>query len=61
MATAATCTKRLKRPETLGTAQNEEELESVEPAAWELKAPFVGKLAAVAIFTHIDAYIFWSA
>jgi len=41
--------------------ENEEELEIVEPAAWELKAPFVGKLAAVAISTHIDAYIFWSA
>jgi hypothetical protein len=54
MTTAATRTKRLERPETLGTAQNEEELEStIRDYLEDLSAkafaetPYVGELSGM--------------
>jgi hypothetical protein len=51
MATVATCATRLERPETLGTAQNEKELEStIRDYLEDLSAkafaetPYVGEL-----------------
>jgi hypothetical protein len=54
MTTAATRTKRLERPKTLGTAQNEEELEStIRDYLEDLSAkafaetPYVGELSGM--------------
>jgi hypothetical protein len=54
MTTAATRTRRLERPETLGSAQNEEELEStIRDYLEDLSAkafaetPYVGELSGM--------------